>query len=101
MHEFLARSAAHYETEKAHRDAVTPLLKTLLRRGLAEGRTISYSTARTVVSVPLLFFKSKNKIDTGVGDATIRAGSSYHNYWLQNKVLAGPFPFALVCLLVH
>ena len=100
MHELLVRSTAYYETESARQDAVSAPLKTLLGRGLVDGK-MSYSTVRTVVPVPLLFFKLKNEIGTGAGDPTLQASLSYHKYWSQNKVLAHLFPFITVHLPVR
>jgi hypothetical protein len=95
VHEFLMHSADYYENKKARQARVQPLLRTLLGRELlvvgnpdgscADG-TILYSTAQTVIGVPLLLFKLENAIGTGDTDVTLQAGLLYRKFWSHKEV---------------
>lgn len=93
VHELLVLSANYYDTKNERREAIKPVLKTLLGgrdledtenldRSSPDG-TIFYSSGRIRGSVALLLFELKNEIGTGYSDATHQVGLLYRKYWVQ------------------
>ena len=106
VHNFLVCSAGYYANEKARQGEVTPILATLLGgRGLTDNinldgtsadGTITYSSARTLTPIPLLYFELKNEIGAGDADATHQVGLLYRKFWSLKKV-PHLFPFVGIC----
>ena len=97
VHEFLVSSASFYDDKQKRQDAITPILNTLLRRGIEDRRNpdgtgadgnILYCTAKEGIhgSTTLLFFELNNEIGAGDSDAVLRAGLVFRKHWSQYAV---------------